>query len=270
MTTEDKARQKYRLEDEQSVEALLAEAGFPDDAGLRELLLQLRTLRVSEVPAPSAELAAHLGESETADVICLEPGKPRKKKYVVITTLAVAASFGIAGGAAAGNENVRREAGESVSAVMGWFSPPAPATPAPTLPAEAPMPGPAVIPAPASDVPTAALTHGPLPAPPSAPAQSTDRIAAEPPETHEPAADSPEVPSDGLTGMPADAGHGGEPGAKAPGQRGGVAPPNAGGPAIPGSDAAEPKASGKEVAERPDTTAESPTPRAKTKPGPAR
>lgn len=268
MTTEDKARQKRRLRDEQSVEALLTEAGFPDDAGLRELLLQLRALRVSEVPAPSAELAAHLGESETADVICLEPGKPRKKKYVVITTLAVAASFGIAGGAAAGNENVRREAGESVSAVMGWFSPPAPATPAPTLPAEAPMPGPAVIPAPASDVPTAALTHGPLPAPPSAPAQSTDRIAAEPPETHEPAADSPEVPPGGLTGMPADAGHGAEPGAKASGQRGGVAPPEGGGPAIPGSDATESKAGGKGAPDRPDTPSAPPMP--KTKPGPAR
>ena len=266
MTTEDKARQKRRLSDEQSVEALLAEAGFPDDPGLRNVLLQLRALRVSEAPAPSAELAALLRGSETADVTRLEPGKPRKKKHVVFTTLAVAASFSVAGGAAAGNENVRREAGESISAVMDWFSPPAPTTPAPTLSTGAPTPGPAVVSAPASDVPTAAPPREPSPVLPSEPPKSTDRIAAEPPETHEPAADAPEVPSDGMTGMPADVGHGTDPGAKAAGQRGGIAPPEAGGPAIPGNDATEPKASGKGVADRPDSPATPPMPKA----GPAR
>lgn len=268
MTTEDKARQKRRLSDEQSVEALLAEAGVQNDPGLRKALLQLRALRVSEVPAPSAELAALLGESRTADVVCLEPGKPRKKKHVVFTTLAVAASFSIAGGAAAGNENVRREAGESISAVIDWFSPPAPATPAPTLSTGAPTPGPAAVSAPASEVPTAAPPREPSPVLPSEPPKSTDRIAAEPLETHGPAADAPEVPSGGMTGMPADAGHEAEPGAKAAGQRGGVAPPEAGGPAIPGSDATEPKASGKGVADRPDSPATPPMP--KDKPGPPR
>ena len=268
MTAEDKARQKHRLDDERSVEVLLAEAGFPDDPGLRTALLQLRALRVSEVPAPSAELAALLGGSETADVTCLEPGKPRKKKHVVITTLAVAASFGIAGGAAAGNENVRREAGGSVSAVMDWFSPPTPATPAPTLPAKPPVPGPAVVSVPASDMPPAALIREPLPAPLSEPAQSATPFTAEQRDLHERGADAPEVPLSATTSVPTDVGSEAGAGTRAAGPRGSATPPEAGGAAAPAIDATEPKAGGKGTADRPDTHSTPPT--SKAKPGTAR
>ncbi|TQJ35503.1 hypothetical protein [Arthrobacter sp. SLBN-122] len=263
MTTEDKARQKRRLSDEQSVEALLAEAGVQDDPGLRKALLQLRALRVSEVPTPSAELAALLGESKTADVVGLEPGKPRKRKHVVFTTLAVAASFSIAGGAAAGNENVRREGGESIRAVIEWFSPPAPATPAPTLSTGAPTPGTAVVSAPASDMPPAALIREPLPAPPSEPAQSATPFTAEQRDLHERGADAPEVPLSDTTRVPADVGSEAGSGARAAGPRGSAAPPEAGGATAPAIDATEPKAGGKGTADRPDTHSAPPTSKAK-------
>lgn len=168
MTTNHRAQDERRFDDERSVDALLAESGFPDDARLRKVLLELRALRTAQVPQPSAELAALMGPAQTeasaqdAAVVRLEDWnrKHPKTKRIVFTTLAVAASLGIAGGAAAGNDALRRQAEGTITDIVRSFSPPA--APASPLPSEAPSPGPAVVPLPAAlqvDVPS------PIPAP---------------------------------------------------------------------------------------------------------
>src|SRR5688572_19926990 len=109
MTSDDRRQQERRLDDERCMDALLAEGGFPDDAELRAVLLQLREFRVTEVPEPSPEVAALMGQPGDADVVSLDEWSRRhpRKKRVAFTTLAVAASLGVAGGAAAGNATLR-------------------------------------------------------------------------------------------------------------------------------------------------------------------
>lgn len=173
MTRENHGRDR-RLEDQLYVDALLAEAGFDagsaDDDGLRDALLRLRSFRTTDVPVPCAELVALMEGSGTAlaEVIPLA-GRDRKhprRKRAVLTSLAVAASLGIAGGAAAGNETVRRHAAGTIDTILRSFSPPAffppaeapagphPAASSPAQPAEAPAGTPDVV-----------LSHaaGPLP-----------------------------------------------------------------------------------------------------------
>lgn len=148
MTNADRSQEERRLDDERCVDGLLAEAGFPDDAELRALLLEMRKLRVTEVPQPSAELAALMGQPDTAEVIRLEEWSRRhpRKKRAVFTTLAVAASLGIAGGAAAGNDSLRSQAEGTISSILSSFSNHAPTTPAPSSPPRAPEPVPAIVP----------------------------------------------------------------------------------------------------------------------------
>ncbi|QCO97251.1 hypothetical protein FCN77_05360 [Arthrobacter sp. 24S4-2] len=155
MTNADKRQEERRLDDERCVDGLLAEVGCPDDAELRTLLLEMRNLRVTEIPQPSAELAALLDRPGTANVTRLEvwSRKHARKNRGVFTTLAVAASLGVAGGAAAGNDTLRSLAQETVSSIIGAFLRPAPPTPNPTSPAP---------PSPAS--PTPAQVPGPAPA----------------------------------------------------------------------------------------------------------
>ncbi|MFJ6027887.1 hypothetical protein ACIQCN_10545 [Pseudarthrobacter sp. NPDC092424] len=164
--TSEHTRRSRRLEDGLYVDALLAEAGFDarsaDDDGLRDALLRLRSFRTTEVPVPCAELAALMDGAEPgfAKVIPLA-GRTRKrprKKQAALTSLAVAASLGIAGGAAAGNETVRRHAEGTIDTIVRSFSPPvrtpaqAPA-PAPAQPAEIPDPAPDAVPSPAAVLP---------------------------------------------------------------------------------------------------------------------
>ncbi len=168
MTSEDRMPQERRLDDERCVDALLAEGGFRDDAELRAVLLQLRELRVTEVPEPSPEVAALLDRPASADVVPLDDWSRRRprKKRIVFTTLAVAASLGVAGGAAAGNETLRSQAEGAISGIIRSFSPPAPAPEPTTAPASpppsAPKPAPAVVPSPAGT--PAAVPAVPAPA----------------------------------------------------------------------------------------------------------
>ena len=166
MTNADKWQEERRLDDERCVDGLLAEAGMPDDAELRAVLQDLRNLRATEVPEPSAELAALLGQPATADVIRLEdwPRKRPGKKRVIFTTLAVAASLGVAGGAAAGNDALRSKAEGTISSIVGSFFPPPPVKPAPSSPSPAPTPAQAPAPAPAVVLPSPAGT-APAPGP---------------------------------------------------------------------------------------------------------
>ncbi|UUL76230.1 hypothetical protein NG819_20330 [Pseudarthrobacter sp. Fe7] len=159
MTSENNAQQ----DDGRAVDAMLAEAGFPDDPELRQVLLQLRGFRTSRVPTPSSALAELLQGSDAAGQPCFEPGKSRKKKRVVFTTLAVAASFGVAGGAAAGGGDIRPGVEGSICTVVEWFLPAAPAVPAPAVPARAPTPATAVVSDPAAGGPGTA-TEAQLPA----------------------------------------------------------------------------------------------------------
>lgn len=173
MTNEHNAQDR-RLEDRLYVDALLAEAGCvtgsADDDVLRDALLRLRSFRTTEVPVPCAEVVALMEGSATplAEVVPLA-GRDRKQtrgKRAVLTSLAVAASLGIAGGAAAGNETVRRHAAETIDTIVRSFAPPAvapaqppvpaatdPAVPtldAPAQPAEAPGRASGVVPSPAA------------------------------------------------------------------------------------------------------------------------
>jgi hypothetical protein len=167
MTNADRSQEERRLADERCVDAVLAEAGCADDAELRAVLLELRSLRVADVPEPSAEVAVLLGQPGTADVVSLEdwPRRHRRKKRAVFTSLAVAASLGIAGGAAAGNDGLRSQAEGTIRAIFSSFTNPTPATPAPASPAKAPEPAPAVVP---PAIPTAGTTPA-VPAPVTVP-----------------------------------------------------------------------------------------------------
>lgn len=177
MTSDDRRQQERRFDDERCVDALLAEGGFPDDAELRAVLLQLRELRVTEVPEPSPEVAALMGRPAEVDVVRLDDWSRRhpRKKRIVFTTLAVAASLGVAGGAAAGNEMLRSQAEATIRSIIWSFSPPAPGIPVPTTTApaasptaslspEAPKPLPAVIHSPAATPPATAEPAAPAPA----------------------------------------------------------------------------------------------------------
>ncbi|MFP3459820.1 hypothetical protein R5O87_03090 [Arthrobacter globiformis] len=165
MTNGDRKREARRFADERCVDGLLAESGITDDAELRAMLLEMRSLRVTEVPEPSPEVAALMGQSAPADVISLAdwPRRNRRKKRAVFTSLAVAASLGIAGGAAAGNDGLRSQAEGTIRAIFSSFTnplEPTPTTPAPASPAKSPEPAPAVVPSPAG---TAAAPAAPAP-----------------------------------------------------------------------------------------------------------
>lgn len=236
MTSMNRGITGFRPDDEHAVDELLADAGFPDDAGLRLVLLQLRTLRDADVPPPSVEVLALMGKPATADVIPLDqartphrPGTERSKRRAVLTALAVAASLGVAGTAAAGNETIRRGAEGTISTIVRSLTPqgppappiPDPATRAPATPpqtgADAPGPGAVVVPSPAggphSEPSPPALPHpelGPAPA-------GGDPGAADGPEA--PAA-FPESPGGGTDAARGPAEQGGK---DAAGQPGGVA-----------------------------------------------
>jgi len=262
MTTEDDEDQTRGLDDECAVEALLAEAGFTDDPHLRQVLLQLRELRDSDVPEPSAELALLLAESRTANVLPLEPGKPRTRKRIVLTTLAVAASFGVAGGAAAGNEDLRRGAEGGISAVVEWFSPPVPAAPAPAVPA-APRPGPAVVSVPAAETPATAPPLKPLPTLSPLPESASEPPAAEPGEGRHIPSEAPGASSGGPTETPRDdAGQAGRGGADAT-AGGGAAPRQADRAATPAPDAGQGRPGSKGNGDRQDVPVPLPAPKAR-------
>lgn len=170
MTNAERRKEERRLEDERCVDGLLAETGFPDDVELRTLLLEMRNLRVVEVPQPSAELTALMGQPGPANVTRLEDWsrKHPRKKRVVFTTLAVAASLGVAGGAAAGNDTLRSQAQETISSVISSFLHPAPApdlpSPATSSRAQPPEPAPAVVfPSPAGTLPVRHVPATPVP-----------------------------------------------------------------------------------------------------------
>ncbi|AUZ33760.1 hypothetical protein C3B78_04315 [Arthrobacter sp. PGP41] len=211
-TGADSTQHGHRLEDERCVDALLAEAGYTDDPGLRDVLLKLRELRVADVPPPSAELAALMGGPGEATVNVLEPGKQPKKRRIAFTTLAVAASLGIASGAAAASEEIRRSAEGTIMNIVRAFSAPLPTAPAPALPSREPGSAPAVAGDPAEDR-TVPYPPGPRPAEHPA-SDSGQEPAAEKPPTpgHAPGAAkaSPDGAAGAAAGVPADANRGAE------------------------------------------------------------
>ncbi|WP_411375683.1 hypothetical protein ACLH0K_04740 [Arthrobacter sp. MPF02] len=99
MTSSSGRQQQPRPDGERCVDELLSECGFTDDAQLRGMLLQLRCLGNISVPPPSPALAALLECPAAGNLAPLELGRRRTRKRMVFTTLAVAASLGVAGGA---------------------------------------------------------------------------------------------------------------------------------------------------------------------------
>jgi hypothetical protein len=203
MTNPGKKQEERRLADEHSVDGLLAEAGCPDDPELRDLLLELRSLRTSTIPEPSAEVAALMGLPGQVDVTRLEdwPRKHGRKKRAVFTSLAVAASLGIAGGAAAANDGLRSQAEGTIRNIISSFTSPAPTTPAPASPSTAPEPAPAVVPSPAVTTPVVFGPAAPSPVQvpgPEAPAadrqenpEAPGRLSKEPQKAQVPSAFPP-------------------------------------------------------------------------------
>ena len=242
MTSDDRRQQERRPADEQCVDALLAEGGFPDDAELRAVLLQLRALRVTDVPEPSGELAALLGRPAGADVVRLEDWsrKHPRKKRAVFTTLAVAASLGVAGGAAAGNETLRSQAEGTITGIIRTFTPPERTTPAPAPPSEAPQPSPAVVPSPAATPAGVPVPAAPAPVrvPGSEPrvpdSGAPGRSPQMPQQAEAPSVLPPVVPPAG--GRPA------EPGASRPAEVPPPGEPPAGGPDVSNDGNAKAKA----------------------------
>lgn len=244
MTSQDHRHQRG-LDDEHSVDALLAETGFQDDAELRDVLLQIRGLRTLDVPPPSAGLAALMDQDASpGDVVRPLATAARKRNRAVFTSLAVAASLGIAGGAAAGNETLRHGAEGTISSIVGWLLAPAPAEPPPAVPPEAPGTGAAVVPAPVPTPPPGSFPAGLVPD--DGPVQSGELpaagpeavpahpVPAGPPEFRseppaalpDPAGNRPEIPNQHPEpGNPGSAAkHEGQPPAatEAPGQNGGA------------------------------------------------
>lgn len=236
MTSRNRRTTGIRQDDEHAVDELLADAGFPDDAGLRQVLLQLRTLRVPDVPPPCAELLALMGTPATAGIIPLDqartphkPGTERSRPRAVLTALAVAASLGVAGTAAAGNETIRRGAEGTISTIVRSLTPQGPAAPpirdpatqAPPTPpptgAGAPGPGAAVVPSPAGG------PHS-VPSPPVVPHPELGQVptGGDPGEAEGQGAPAafPESPGGGTNAARGPAEQGGK---DAAGQPGGVA-----------------------------------------------
>jgi hypothetical protein len=220
-TSEARARHERRLDDERCVDALLAESGFADDDGLRHVLLQLRQLRAAEVPPPSAEVAALGGDAWNsgvgspgaspsghgpAGVVRLEDwSRKAAKKRAAFTTLAVAVSLGIAGGAAAGNDTLRRGAEGTINTIVRSFPPPEATTPTPALPSGAPSPAPAVVPSPAVTAPpvvTVPAAPAPVQVPgsgpvPDAPQEPADDSKTRPGSSPDVGTMAPAVPETG-------------------------------------------------------------------------
>jgi hypothetical protein len=209
MTNADKWQEERRLDDERCVDGLLAEAGLPDDAELRAVLLELRNLRAAEVPEPSAELAALLGKQATPDVIRLEdwPRKRPGRKRVIFTTLAVAASLGVAGGAAAGNDTLRSKAEGTIDSIVSSFFPPPPVKPAPSSPSPAPKPAKAPAPAPPAVVLPSPAGTAPAPEPTAERSAGEGRKGAQEPPHERQAQNGKATGRDAaVTGMPAQPG----------------------------------------------------------------
>lgn len=248
----DNREQERRLDDERCVDALLAEGGFPDDAELRDVLLRLRSLRVDEVPPPSGELAALMGQPGAADVVHLEEWSRKRppKKRIVFTTLAVAASLGVAGGAAAGNDTLRRQAEGTISSIVNALSPDSGVAPSPAPPPTAPAVPPADVPAPDGIPPAGTVPAGPSPVG----VPTAELSVGERPGNSEPPGRSSRAPHDAAA--PSVVPHtdpqtGGKP--PEPVSREGSVPPPAGQPGSgqppagqPSADRAEPPTEGKE------------------------
>ena len=230
MTSQDHRHQR-RLDDERSVDALLAETGFQDDAELRDVLLQIRGLRTLGVPPPSAGLAALMDQDASpGDVVRPLAPAARKRNRAVFTSLAVAASLGIAGGAAAGNESLRHGAEGTISSVVGWLLAPAPTEPPPPAPPEAPAAPAAVVPSPDGATPTARVHGTPVPAPVPAPVpvqtlDPGDSGAGQPHEAPEMVDRAPDKPADHAPVSPPAAPVEGANGSEAQGSRPAVVPP---------------------------------------------
>lgn len=238
MTSDRKGTWPEPSDDERCVDALLAESGFPADDRLRQVLLQLRGLRNGHVPPPSAELARLLEHPEASGVVPLagEADRRRNRHRIAFTTLAVAASLGVAGGAAAGNDTIRRGAEATISTIVRSFTHPAPAPQAPSEPATAPVGPAAVVPSPDMAEPPASSTvatgTAPLPAgiPATAlpvdpvPGASVPDVSAPPPL---PPARASDAGGDRSAVVPGDGGKAPEPPAAPPAGPPAAQPPRA-------------------------------------------
>ncbi len=104
----------YDMRDEQLVDDLLSETEETDSAGLRMVLLELRSLANGPAPEPSAELAAFLNP----DIVTLASRRRRKHRPILVSLTVIAAmSLGV-GAAAAASPEFRNAAQHAISTAV--------------------------------------------------------------------------------------------------------------------------------------------------------
>lgn len=108
----------YDMRDEQLVDDLLSETAETDSAGLRMVLLELRSLANGPAPEPSAELAALLNP----DIVTLDSRRRRKPRPILVSLAVIAAmSLGV-GAAAAASPEFRSAAQHAISTAVSAIS----------------------------------------------------------------------------------------------------------------------------------------------------
>lgn len=221
-----------------TVDTLLREAGFDDDAVLRSALQDLRGLAANGHPEPSAAVAALMVPAATRHLAAVPAPAPeaeatpqtrpiaapaealppaadelaarrRAKRRITLTTFSVAVSLAAGGAVAVASDqglrdsfgHVNQAVSSFVATVGGRHDPAAPETPAP-LPAQ-PV-SPATVPA---TPPTAPAVTQPVPAAPPSTGQGQHKApghSSQAPATPAPAAPLPHlpVPQDLTPGLP--------------------------------------------------------------------
>ena len=150
----------YGIHDEQLVDGMLSETGETDSAGLRLVLLELRSLANGPAPEPSAELAAFL----TTGVATMASRRRRKHRPVLLS-LTIIAAMGLGIGAAAAASPEFRNAAQhaittAVNAIATAIHPPATHPRTPVNPRSVPIrPLISPSPIPSANLPANRQTH---------------------------------------------------------------------------------------------------------------
>jgi hypothetical protein len=159
---------RHTLQDERIVDQFLLDADMDDSAGLKDALLELRTLAAGPPPAPSADLAALM----TPGPVSLDARRRRKHRRMAIAAIAVAASMGVGTAAVAATDpGFREKAQETITILINTVTN-GPAAPPPGRPSPGHSPAPA---APLSPAHTAE-PPAPVPGPPEHPGQDVPTL----------------------------------------------------------------------------------------------
>ncbi len=173
----------YGIRDEQLVDGMLSEAGETDSAGLRLVLLELRSLANSPVPEPSVELAAFLSRDVAAPGVAALDSRRRRKHRPVLLSLTIITAMGLGiGAAAAASPDFRNAAQHAITTAVNAIATvvhPSAAHPGTPVNPRSGLSQPLISPSP---IPSANRpANRQLPILPTIPARSGHSLAARPP-----------------------------------------------------------------------------------------